>query len=222
VTVWRAVVIRVATWNIRHGAPRPMALAGAARALTDVHVLALQEVDVGDPRSGAVDQVAVVADALGMASVFGRSIVSRRKGDYGNALLVRGDLVAEHLPLAEPDEQDRSALLARVDVAGTVLSVATTHLSTRRASAGRQLGAVLDALEAMPEPRLLLGDLNRSWCSVRRERRVRFVRAGRTFHARFPWKQIDHVGLAGASVARTEVRRMAVSDHRALVADITV
>jgi endonuclease/exonuclease/phosphatase family metal-dependent hydrolase len=221
------VLIRVATWNIKHGAPRPMALADAVRALADIDVLALQEVDVGDPRSGSVDQAALVGDVLGMGSVFGKSLTSRRKGDYGNALLVRGEIVAEHLPLLEEDDQDRSALLARVDVhsdetaESAQLSVATTHLSTKPANSARQLTTVLDALLAMRRPAVLIGDLNRTWCSLRRDDRARFVRAGWSFPARFPRKQIDHVGLIGdVEATRTEVRRLAVSDHRAVVADL--
>jgi endonuclease/exonuclease/phosphatase family metal-dependent hydrolase len=62
--------VRLATSNLLHGmalddgTAEPELLAAAAREL-DPDVLALQEVDRGQPRSGGVDQVAVVADAVG-------------------------------------------------------------------------------------------------------------------------------------------------------------
>jgi len=61
---------RVATYNLLHGvslrdgSTDPAALAAAA-ATIDADVLGLQEVDRDQPRSGVVDQTAVVAAALG-------------------------------------------------------------------------------------------------------------------------------------------------------------
>jgi endonuclease/exonuclease/phosphatase family metal-dependent hydrolase len=63
-------VVRLASWNLLHGvAPSDgvtdaTRLAEAAAAL-DADVLCLQEVDRDQPRSGLVDQTAIVADALG-------------------------------------------------------------------------------------------------------------------------------------------------------------
>jgi endonuclease/exonuclease/phosphatase family metal-dependent hydrolase len=65
---------RVLTLNLQHGLSREGTatsaeeLAGAVSGL-EVDVLALQEVDRGQPRSGGVDQARVVADALGLPHV---------------------------------------------------------------------------------------------------------------------------------------------------------
>jgi endonuclease/exonuclease/phosphatase family metal-dependent hydrolase len=62
--------VRVATFNLLHGrrlsdgATRAEDLLAVGRAL-DADLVALQEVDRGQDRSGCVDQAAVVADALG-------------------------------------------------------------------------------------------------------------------------------------------------------------
>jgi endonuclease/exonuclease/phosphatase family metal-dependent hydrolase len=217
------VRVRVATWNIKHGDPHPDRLGTVVRALADADVLALQEVDVGVPRSGAVDQVAVVADALGMASVFGRALSTREGGDYGNALLVRGDLHAEHLSLDESDEQDRCALLARVEVRDVLLSVAATHLSNHPASAQRQLPVVLDALAQMPLPRVLVGDLNLTPRRLPDGTGLVFARGWCTFPRAFPRRRIDHVAVSDdVRIERGEVRHLRLSDHRALVVDLDV
>jgi endonuclease/exonuclease/phosphatase family metal-dependent hydrolase len=62
--------MRVATWNLLHGTALPEGtvdadrLAAAVRHL-DADVIGLQEVDRAQPRSGGVDQAALVADAGG-------------------------------------------------------------------------------------------------------------------------------------------------------------
>jgi endonuclease/exonuclease/phosphatase family metal-dependent hydrolase len=63
--------VRLATWNLLHGlsirdgSADPDRLAAAAAGLGEVDVVALQEVDRGQLRSGEVDQTAVVAEAVG-------------------------------------------------------------------------------------------------------------------------------------------------------------
>ena len=65
---------RVLTLNLQHGLSREGAPTTAEELATavaglDVDVLALQEVDRGQPRSGGIDQARVVADALGLPHV---------------------------------------------------------------------------------------------------------------------------------------------------------
>lgn len=65
--------MRVVTWNLLHGrslpdgAADPLVLSRAARTLGSPDVVAVQEVDRKQPRSGDVDQTAVVADSIGAA-----------------------------------------------------------------------------------------------------------------------------------------------------------
>lgn len=65
---------RVLTLNLQHGLSREGRATtaddlGAAVSGLDVDVVALQEVDRGQPRSGEVDQARVVADTLGLTHV---------------------------------------------------------------------------------------------------------------------------------------------------------
>ena len=75
-------LLRVATFNLLHGmepasgATDPDALGDAVRAI-DADVIGLQEVDRGQPRTGGIDQTALVAGALGaVAWRFAPSVTS--------------------------------------------------------------------------------------------------------------------------------------------------
>src|SRR5687768_5971995 len=124
----------VVTFNIQHGR-RPDgvvdvdALASWCAQL-GADVLALQEVDVAMVRSGRVDTVARIAAATGMAGVFGPAL-AYRGGEYGNALLVRGAIVAVDVhPLAAIEgDEPRSLLVAEAQVDAGPLMVAVAHVS---------------------------------------------------------------------------------------------
>jgi endonuclease/exonuclease/phosphatase family metal-dependent hydrolase len=67
--------IRVATWNVRHGLDLrtgrvDLAAVAAVIDALQVDVVALQEVDREQPRSGGAEQVAALATALGWRGVF--------------------------------------------------------------------------------------------------------------------------------------------------------
>ena len=218
--------LRIATFNIQHGlGPDGVADAGRlanALAVLDADVLGLQEVDVGTAASQRLDQVRLAADATGLASAFGPVARSGLRGTYGNALLVRGAISdVEVLGLPTSARRDRrSALLARVEVAGRILSVVTTHLSVRYEDARSQLEVVLTALAARPEPRVLLADCNMAPAAVApltEQVGMTLAVGPPTFPAAAPRVQIDHVAASGLTVTAVSVPTSAVSDHRPLV-----
>jgi len=114
--------VLVVTFNLQHGEP----LTGDARsaqrlaaAVRDVpgDVIALQEVDKGQARSGRVDQTAVLAETLGFrrhrfAAAFGGSVRGLRRrpvpahvpggAGYGVALLSRWPVVSWHVRPLRP------------------------------------------------------------------------------------------------------------------------
>lgn len=230
-------VVRVATFNIRHGAGpdgtvRMRRLASACRAL-DADVLGLQEVQGGRRRTWFLDQGAIVARATRTRHVSGPA---RRRGllkTYGNALLVRGrvsDVAILDLPRAE-EREPRAAILARVAVRGIEVSVAVTHLQHRPTrfahlvhDAPDQLRFLLDALRERPAPRLLLGDLNLepdATGPIFAAAGMTVAEHGPSFPAREPRRRIDYVAVDGLRVEQAWVAdRSLVSDHRAVLADL--
>jgi len=241
------VTIRVATFNILHGAlspgRRPQApsppeneavdLDQLARdcAALDADVLALQEVDSRVWRSGLRDQARTVARALGVRHAF--VTASRRHwfGRFGNAVLTRGALsdVSRVVLPGKPGREARALLLARIEVAGVDLTVGATHLQARHQGGGSpepakaQLAAAIEALNDRPAPRVLLGDFNLQPPEaepVLAAGGLAAVPSGPTFPAHEPRIRIDYVAIAGLAIERVEVAQAEVSDHRPLVADL--
>jgi endonuclease/exonuclease/phosphatase family metal-dependent hydrolase len=252
-------LLRVATWNVRtcrtrDPDPDRVDLDGTAEVLRsiDADLLALQEIDREQERSGGADQARVLGDLLGTRWWFHPALLGNASGPqgwsgsepgtdpggpaYGIALLSRLEpesVTPVWLPHPERRGEPRVGLIARIGLREGPLTVAGTHLSFVPRSGIRQLRWLQRRLEAEPAPRLLLGDLN-LWLPMVRavsRRGWRPLVRGRTFPNSAPGSagrsvQIDHV-LAGGGDDRLRVRHSRVaaspiSDHRALVVDLEV
>jgi endonuclease/exonuclease/phosphatase family metal-dependent hydrolase len=233
--------MRLGTFNIKNGLCAdgfcdPDILVGACRGLR-ADVLALQEVDREAPRSLRADQTAVVAEHCDLTGLSAPARRLREGGEYGNALLATGEISdVEHVPLpVQPGREARAAVIARVGVDNTSLSVAATHLQNRRGRAPKtadeaeeqlaQLEVVLDALARRPRPRVLLGDLN----VLPEVAEPALAAAGYevadsepTVHVGAPKVMLDYVAVDGLTIVGSEVVDTKVSDHRALVVETTV
>lgn len=154
---------RVLTYNMRHGArdDGTVDLGAVARVIREsgADVVALQEVDAQQFRSGLVDQGRRLAAELGMELVFAPTM-RRGVGRYGNALLSRFP-VREPRSIALPAAlEPRGALVARVEVPGGGVWVAVTHLGLSAGDRAAQAAALAQALAGLPDPVVLLGDWN--------------------------------------------------------------
>jgi endonuclease/exonuclease/phosphatase family metal-dependent hydrolase len=234
------VRIRVASFNILHGARADdhrkvdLAVLRHSAASLDADVLAVQEVDVGVPRSGRADQARAVADALGpgAAVAFGRAARVGGVGKYGNALVVRDgaidDVTVLPLPRTARRNEPRSATLASVTIGGEHggrVTVAATHLSIHRPEVHEQLQAVVDALVSRPAPWLLVGDLNLLPEEVEPVVAAAGLRLAAsevpTFPVHEPRVRIDHLAAGGGLLpGAVTVVETASSDHCALVVEV--
>lgn len=248
--------LRVASYNLLHGidltADGVIDVSGAAAVLAEVDadIVALQEVDRGQDRSGGADQVQQLAAALGVTGVFCAALAgnpdrswvpARSDGDgpaYGVGLLVRSGLAATRrvpLPgggagsrgpnasLRNPgwDNEPRVALVADVRAGGWRLSVIVTHLSYLPFRAVRQLRAATTAA-AEASTRVLIGDLNLpAWAVRATAPGWRHAGGQPTFPSWRPRLQMHHVLLDGPVTAeRAVAHHRSTSDHRPLVVDL--
>ncbi|MGI8710253.1 MAG: endonuclease/exonuclease/phosphatase family protein [Acidimicrobiales bacterium] len=233
--------MRVVSFNIHHGTvarsgPVDPGRLGEVCAAFDADVLALEEVDVGTWRSRGADLATAVAEACAMDHVFGPA---RRfmGGWYGNALLVRGQISAwTVVPLPKVSvkrcrQEARTAVVAEVRpdaLDAATVRVAATHLAVAQEVNGVQLdhllGVVCDG--GMPTmPTVVLGDLNRFPSTVgpaARRAGLAHVPHGPTSPADPPRLVIDHVLVSpDFEVTATEVRSTPMSDHAALLVDLS-
>jgi endonuclease/exonuclease/phosphatase family metal-dependent hydrolase len=253
--------IRMATFNILHGrsvhdgAVHQERLVDSIKQL-DPDILALQEVDCDQARSGNADLTAVAAEAMGAVSHRFVAAINGTPGAtwmaatgreqpgsaaYGIALLsrflaeswqvVRLPRIPIRFPMYLPGprrvqvvhEEPRAAMIGRFDTPLGPLTVANTHLSFVPGWNRAQLRRLTRDLRGFPGPRVLIGDLNMDPPTPSRWTRMRPLGEAPTFPADEPCHQLDHI-LTDDSTLRVDgcsAPRLPVSDHRALVVDIS-
>jgi endonuclease/exonuclease/phosphatase family metal-dependent hydrolase len=237
--------IRVMTYNVHRcegtdGQVLPSRIASViARHRPDI--VTLQEIDVGRPRSGGVDQAHALATALEMDFHFFPALRIEEE-QYGDAILTALPFRLVHagrLPgfRVLPGFEIRGALWIAVDLGGVELQVVTTHLGVLAAEQKMQVAALLgDEWLGSPRcrgPLVFTGDLN----AVSATRPYRMLAARlRDAHARprrrtFPsWRpliRIDHVFVSPeievleVKVPRGPTERVA-SDHLPVIATLRI
>jgi endonuclease/exonuclease/phosphatase family metal-dependent hydrolase len=215
-------------WGIHHSG-RSFDVAGAALAL-DPDVLVLQE--IWRPNGGRCF-VDTIAEAMG-ASVHEVVLMSDTNpgrprhlhpppgppGTAGMAVISRLPVLAVadiDLPHAQGDVvRRRHSLLVTVSVEGAPVTIAGMHASHRLWGSLPQVHRVDLALAGLDHPTVIAGDLN-MWGPVvglvLRNRRRAVI--GRTWPARHPHSQIDHVWISdGLTPVSSGVAPATDSDHR--------
>jgi endonuclease/exonuclease/phosphatase family metal-dependent hydrolase len=226
------LVFRVATCNPRHGAGRFGFVSNRKLALTcrslDADILALQEVDRFVVRSWFRDQPELIARALAHHHVATVAKPTPVGGTQCNAITSRGqfrDVETVELPRSEGQER-RVALLARLTLGGSDITVACTHLQHRGGGGREQLAAVLVALSERPGPRVLAGDFNLEPGDVEPILAARGFTAapsGPTSPANAPRRRIDYIAVdGGLRIAGSRVHAPLVGDHCPVVADLVL
>lgn len=240
---------RILSYNVhscigtdRHHSPERVA---AVIASCKPDIVALQEIDVGRPRTGGIDQAHALASLLGMQAFFN---ASTRVGPerYGDAILTALPIEMRRtgqLPgfYDRIKVEPRGALWASIDVGGHRLQVVNTHLGVWPHEQMLQLSALLGpewlGHPDCRDPVVFVGDFNAPpglapyrrlasrFTDVQKEWGTRKARP--TFPGRMPTLRLDHVWLRGRAdirnveVVRTPLSRVA-SDHLPLVVDLDI
>jgi endonuclease/exonuclease/phosphatase family metal-dependent hydrolase len=130
----------------------------AARA----DVVGLQEVHFRT-RVGPAHQGEVLASLTGMTLVFGRSTVMDG-GEYGNAILTRGEVRSHFVHPLPGSGEPRSVLQADIQVEGNDVTFFVTHLAAwgrlLRVARMRQIAELGDIIARGALPHVLVGDFN--------------------------------------------------------------
>ena len=241
-------IARILSYNVHAcvGTDKKLSPERIARVIHSCNpdIVALQEIDVGRPRSGRIDQAQVLAELLGMKAHFHPSTRIGPDEHYGDAILTRfpysmkkmGVLPGFHERIkVEP----RGALWASVQVGDAAVQVVNTHLGVWPHEQMLQLSTLLGpewlGHPECREPVVFLGDFNAPpGLAPYRRLASEFVDAQKawgerkakpTFPGRLPALRIDHVWLRGrigienVEVVRTPLARVA-SDHLPLVVDL--
>ncbi len=214
-------------------------------ALHAPDVVALQELDVGRPRTGGEDQAERIAHQLAMEFHF-HPALHLEEERYGDAILTPHPVrlvKAAALPGPGPRSrcEPRGALWVSVQIDGLWINVINTHLGLRAGERLIQADALLSeewlGHPACRGPTILCGDFNAMPASkVCRRLRERLEDAQRqlaghiprsTFPSRFPLARIDHllvdtpIRVTDIRIPRSRLTRVA-SDHLPLIVDIEI
>ena len=119
-------------------------------------------------------------------------------------------------------EEPRAAMIGQLETPAGPLTVANTHLSFVPGWGRLQLQHIRRDLAPLPDPVVLLGDLNMA--DPKPERITGYTSLARhaTFPLEHPTWQLDHILLRGrlGEVVASSNPELPLSDHRALVVDV--
>jgi endonuclease/exonuclease/phosphatase family metal-dependent hydrolase len=120
------------------------------------------------------------------------------------------------------NEEPRAAVVGSFRTPIGALAVANTHLTFVPGWRRRQLGLIRRDLGPLPDPVVLMGDLNMRPPAPARITGFRPLAERATFPVATPSEQLDHILVRGhlPAVVRSAAVALPVSDHRALLVDI--
>ena len=157
------VMLRVGSYNIRHGADVKMDMKVLAADITGLNldVVGLQEIDQNASRSGYIDTMRLLSEATGMAHYAFAKGVPLGEGEYGTGILSRWPIVSfEVTPLESDTHEQRSIGHAVLDVNGVHVHFFNTHLSFESLTTRTKQFAQIAEMLPKGEPWLLTGDFN--------------------------------------------------------------
>ena len=158
-----SALLRVGSYNIRHGGDVALDMSVIARDVTDLSldIIGFQEIDQMTARVGGLDTMAALSVASGYKYYAFAKAINYKGGEYGTAILSRYPIVDfEVIALESGNEEHRSVGHAVIDVGGTHLDFFNTHLSYESLDMRTLQYKQLAGLLAKCETYILTGDFN--------------------------------------------------------------
>ena len=156
-------------------------------------IVGLQEVHRGTWQVRFHDQFETIKRLTGMNGFYGRSYTNFG-GEFGNAILTRGEIVSTVVHPLPSYGEPRSVLESVMRIDGALLNVYVTHLtawgSLNAKSRGEQLECLAKHVRTSRYPYLLMGDLN----------------AGTDAPEIVAFQKLDAAQLCGADITLTHPR----------------
>jgi endonuclease/exonuclease/phosphatase family metal-dependent hydrolase len=121
-------------------------------------------------------------------------------------------------------EEPRAAVIGRLQTPAGPVVVANTHLSYIPGWGRLQLRRIRRDLAPLPQPVILMGDLNLPDGRPEQITGYRSLASHLTFPVEQPDRQLDHILLRGqlGRVTGSSAPALPLSDHRALIVDLSV
>jgi endonuclease/exonuclease/phosphatase family metal-dependent hydrolase len=223
----------VMTYNIAgHDAWfRSTHIAQIVATINRVHpdIVGLQEVHRGTRQSRYRDQMEELEQGTGMQGFFGASF-RHGSGEFGNAILTRGDIVSATVHPLPGGREPRTLIESVIRIDGATINFYVTHLTAwqhlHASLRGRQLACVAKYIRTSSYPFLLAGDFNaapgtREVKAFERQNVAQVCGPSLPVTAPLLRRRIDYVWADyGWEVQRTLVQRSGPSDHWPVVTEL--
>lgn len=194
-------------------------------------IVALQEVHRWSWQARFNDQAARLARLTGMKIIYTPSFTIFG-GDYGNAILTRGEVVNARVVDLPGAGEPRSLLDATIRVKGKELRFVATHLAAWKGLNEKtrleQVGCMAAQLRRSPRPFIILGDLNvepraEEIVSLMNETSTLFTDPQLAPTHRITQERLDYILVSKEwLVVSSRVLDAGPSDHNAVVAELTL
>jgi endonuclease/exonuclease/phosphatase family metal-dependent hydrolase len=206
-----------ARWSRRH-------VEKVARAISEASpdVVGLQEVHRGTRHSRLEDQAEALGRLTGMAVQFGPSF-PMGGGEFGNALLTRGEVRSTQVHPLPGTGEPRTVLHSRIALSASEIHFYVTHLAAwgrwGRPARSMQIAGLVERLKQSDGPFVLVGDLNAppnapEIGTLMAAELFRMCGDDIAFTHRFMRQRIDYVFAdPGWSTTSYQVIRTGPSDH---------
>ena len=201
----------------------------AAINLVKPDIVGLQEVHRGTWQSRHHDQLEELERDTGMHGFFGRS-VRKGNGEFGNAILTRGEIVSAVVVPLPGRGEPRSLIESVLRIDGATINFYVTHLAAwdrmTASTRARQLTCLARYIQGSPYPFLLTADFNAAPAAPEVASFVRQDTAqlcGGILPTTCPMlhKRIDYVWADyGWEVRETRVPKIGPSDHWPVVTEL--